>query len=71
MCLCEVVFHNNFSQLVDAPTHIKGNLLDLILTTDLSKIGNVRVSNSSPLNSDHYGTFFQMVSSSTRRSNHS
>ncbi len=27
---CDLLFENNFSQLVTSPTHIHGNLLDLV-----------------------------------------
>ena len=29
---CDFVFQNNLSQLVHSPTHLKGNILDLVLT---------------------------------------
>ena len=31
---CDFVFDNNLVQLVDSPTHVVGNVLDLVLTTD-------------------------------------
>jgi len=34
--VCDFVYKHNFSQLVDCPTHVKGNILDLVLTTSES-----------------------------------
>ena len=31
---CNFVFDNNLVQLVDSPTHVGGNVLDIVLTTD-------------------------------------
>ena len=31
---CDFVFDNSLVQLVDSPTHVGGNVLDLVLTTD-------------------------------------
>uniref|UniRef100_A0A1X7SGX5 Endonuclease/exonuclease/phosphatase domain-containing protein n=1 Tax=Amphimedon queenslandica TaxID=400682 RepID=A0A1X7SGX5_AMPQE len=63
--ICDLIFHNNLDQLVNSPTHIKGNLLDLIITNDCSLIEHVNVS-SSPSFSDHFIVFFQVISSSPR-----
>lgn len=59
--LCDVVFHNNLSQLVDSPTHVKGNILDLILTNDCSLIEHINISKSSPFNYDHFPIFCQII----------
>ena len=31
---CEAVFNANLSQLINVPMHVKGNILDLVLTSD-------------------------------------
>jgi len=40
---CDLIFHYNLSQLVDQPTHICGNILDLIITNCESAISNLTV----------------------------
>ena len=51
---CDFTFNYNLSQLIDKPTHIKGNTLDLILTNTCHRIKNINI--STPMNilsSDH------------------
>ena len=50
---CDLVFKLNLLQLIESPTHIHGNILDLLLTNADSLIHNVEV-NSSPIHSDHF-----------------
>ena len=51
--LCDLIFHYNLAQLVTFPTHLGGNLLDLVICSpDLS--ANVSPLSSSLLVSDHY-----------------
>lgn len=51
--LCEMLFDNDLAQLIDFPTHIEGNLLDLFITNQddspplISKLSNC------PIVSDH------------------
>lgn len=54
--LCDTIFSCNLLQLVDQPTHVKGNILDLVLTNDfdLVKSLNVHEEGVCPLCSDHY-----------------
>ena len=40
---CDFVYEHNFSQLVDCPTHVKGNILHLVLTTSESIISDLLV----------------------------
>ena len=49
------MFRYNLSQLVDSPTHRKGNILDLVLTNTPSSISNLTVhpNKSLPISSDH------------------
>ncbi len=48
----------DYSQLIDFPTHIKGNTLDIILTNVPQRTINICVSDSSLLKSDHYIILF-------------
>ena len=41
--VCDFVYKHNFSQLVDCPTHVKGNILDLVFTTSESIISDLLV----------------------------
>ena len=55
------VFQNNLSQLVHSPTHLKGNILDLVLTNSDELISNVEViPPHHSLSSDHYIISFQL-----------
>ena len=40
---CDLTFNLNLSQLIHHPTHIKGNILDVVLTNDYTLISDVRV----------------------------
>ncbi|MCP4457121.1 MAG: hypothetical protein GY816_03695, partial [Cytophagales bacterium] len=52
-----------FEQLVNRPTHLKGNILDLVLTDKPQLIGNINVSDSNlPCKSDHYSITFTIKS---------
>lgn len=58
---CDFVFQNNLSQLVHSPTHLKGNILDLVLTNSDELISNVEViPPHHSLSSDHYIISFQL-----------
>ena len=53
---CNMVFDLNLSQLIICPTHIHGNLLDLLLTTNDDLVSNITVHSSefSHFPSDHF-----------------
>ncbi len=52
-----------FEQLVNSPTHVKGNILDLVLTDKPQLIGDIKVSSSNlPCKSDHYSITFTIKS---------
>ena len=54
---------HNFTQYIDTPTHIHGNMLDLILTSvDDGLITNVVVynHNNQPIKSDHFLVSFEI-----------
>ena len=58
---CDFVFQNNLSQLVHSLTHLKGNILDLVLTNSDELINNVEVIlPHQSLSSDHYIISFQL-----------
>ena len=41
---CNFIFNNNHSQLIDKPTHNKGNILDLILTNACRRVQDITIS---------------------------
>ena len=52
---CEFIFGWNLTQHVMDPTHIKGNILDLILTSDNIQISDLTINPPGPfINSDHF-----------------
>ena len=51
--LCDLLFRRNLSQMVDFPTHINGNTLDLVISSPEVHISDLKIL-SSPLRSDHY-----------------
>ena len=57
---CEFVFDCNLSQLVEEPTHIKGNCLDLILTNIPGNIGPIQIQKTSIVQSDHFMLSFTL-----------
>lgn len=63
---CDYVFENNLTQMIQCPTHIKGNILDLVLTNSDDLISDIAVHppSNTCLNSDH---FFIEVTFSTMR----
>ena len=60
---CDFVFDNTLIQLVDQPTHTRGNILDLILTSSTECIANLTIDTASNWStSDHYGITFEILS---------
>ena len=52
------------NQLVDKPTHIQGNILDLVLTNAEHLVYSLSVDTSNPLiHSDHYAITFEVCTS--------
>ena len=49
--LCDLLFRHNLSQMVDFPTHINGNTLDLVISSPEVHISDLKIL-SSPLRSD-------------------
>jgi len=54
--LCDLIFQHNLLQLVNCPTHICGNILDLVITNYDNFISSVFVHphNTGCITSDHY-----------------
>ena len=58
---CDLVYEHNFSQLVDCPTHVKGNILDLVFTTSESIISDLLVTRPHALIlTDHHTVSFNI-----------
>ena len=52
---CDFVFDNSLTQLIDQPTHIKGNILDIILSNSNDLVTNLSIaSDNSCISSDHF-----------------
>ena len=60
---CDFVFEMSLSQLVMEATHIKGNILDLVLTNVENSICELSIDTSHPLvHSDHHSITFRICS---------
>ena len=58
---CDFVFDNLLTQLIDQPTHIQGNILDLVLSNSNDCITNLSVaSNNNWIATDHFAVTFQL-----------
>ena len=59
---CDLVFDLNLTQLMDSPSHISGNILDLLLTNNEDLIQNITVHpyEASPIPTDHLMIGFQL-----------
>ena len=70
--ICDFVFQCNLSQLIQSPTHYKGNILDLVLTNSPSLISNVTVHpyRSFSIQSDHLVITFSIKSIPFARPHH-
>ena len=62
--LCDVLFAKNFQQIIHEPTHIHGNVLDLVLTTNPERIHSLSITDvsSSSCKCDHYLVEFYVIS---------
>ena len=69
--LCDFVFNSNLTQLVSCPTHVKGNILDLILTSNEESIFDLKV-HESPVKTDHlmlsFHLYINMIKCHSRKS---
>ena len=57
---CDFVFDNSLTQLIDQPTHIQGNILDLVLSNSNDCVTNLAVAPSNWINTDHFEITFQI-----------
>ena len=65
---CDLTFDLNLSQLIHHPTHIKGNILDLVLTNDYALISDVEVDCDRKLflSFDHFPIYFSIISQNVK-----
>ena len=59
--LCELVFRTGLFQLINEPTHIHGNILDLLLTNINDSIKSLEVHRTLLLSSDHFNIIFSVA----------
>ena len=58
---CDFIFDNNLIQYVESPTHVKGNILDLIISNSFNLIDNISINCShKSLSSDHFMISFEI-----------
>ena len=63
---CDLIFQTNLSQLIDMPTHVHGNVLDLLLTNLDDNICHLQIHSYQPLlSSDHFSITFSVSVSFT------
>ena len=60
--LCDLIFQHNYVQQVDHPTHIHGNILDLIITSSENSVSDINLSLefNQTIKSDHYLISFKL-----------
>ena len=65
---CNLLFTHNIVQLVDTATHIKGNILDLVLVNSENIVSGVKVGSNLLVNSssDHFLISFSILSVNSR-----
>ena len=58
---CDFIFNNNLVQLVQSPTHVRGSILDLVLTNCEDRIFNTKVHEPSEtlISTDHFMVTFE------------
>ena len=58
---CDFVFDNSLIQLINHPTHVKGNILDLVLTNSENSIANLTIAPATKwITTDHFEITFQL-----------
>ena len=70
---CDLIMDLNLWQLIESPTHITGNTLDLLVTNNDTVIQNLSMNSTLPLNltSDHFMVEFDIVCTLPSSSNSS
>ena len=61
--LCNIIFEINLFQHIDQPTHIQGNMLDLILSSGEDLVHSLKVlsNHQTSIQSDHYIITFNLL----------
>ena len=66
---CDFIFDNSLTQLIDQPTHTKGNILDLLLTNMDDLVTNLTISPTNNwISSDHFIITFSLAQQLLRTS---
>ena len=67
--LCDTLYSKNLQQIVFEPTHVHGNVLDLVLTTNPDRLQNLVVTDisSNSFSSDHFLIQFDLISQNCSR----
>ena len=55
---CVFVFDNSLIQLIDQPTHVKGNILDLVLSNSDDTVINLTIASDNWITTDHFEVTF-------------
>ena len=60
--LCDLIFQHNYVQQVDHPTHIHGNILDLIITSSEDTVSGINITKefNQAIKLDHYLISFKL-----------
>ena len=58
--LCDLLFDLHLFQVVDNSTHIKGSILDLVISNSADRISNIKVHQDHPMSSDHFLVSFSI-----------
>ena len=60
--LCDLIFQYNYVQQVNHPTHIHGNILDLIITSSADSVSDINLTQefNQAIKSDHYLIDFKL-----------
>ena len=68
--LCELIFDLQLSQIIDNPTHVKGNTLDLLITNMANRISDPRIHQDLFTLSDHFPITFSFKATLPKPVNH-
>ena len=61
IAFCDFVFDNSLTQLIDQPTHVKGNILDLLLSNSSDWVTNLTLASDNHwVSSDHFVVTFHL-----------
>ena len=58
---CDFVFDHSLTQLINHPTHVQGNILDLVLSSSIDCVASLTVANDNNwIATDHFTVTFQL-----------